>query len=77
MKLKYVMFDNCFPLIFGEHFSHDRVRGYVEGCAGKPTSAGFFRINEDGSVTTYDKSISLDLSPHPDDAESLARLFKK
>lgn len=42
-------------LIIPEHISHNS----VERCFYKITSAGFFRINNDASVSAYGKSISL------------------
>ncbi len=68
MKLKYVVFDTAFPVIFGEYFQHRE----VNGPGGKPTSAGFLTVSEidtpEGSsfcqarilkATCYGESISL------------------
>lgn len=64
MQIKYVMFDDIFPVIFTEAMGHDEVKW-----KGKtPTSAGFCSINTyDRVVTAYGKSISLNMTPHPDD----------
>ena len=85
MKLKYVVFDEAFPVVFGEYAQHSEVK---IGLACKPTSAGFFTMTEvdtpDGSkfcssrmieVNLYGESVSLNLKPKPDDKRVLENLF--
>ena len=40
-KLKYVMIDNCMPVLFGDYFAHKQFSNL-----GKITSAGFCQIEE-------------------------------
>jgi|WetSurMetagenome_2_1015567.scaffolds.fasta_scaffold966895_2 hypothetical protein len=63
MKIKYVMFDGAFPVVFGEYIKHSDVS--VKDL--KPTSAGFIQLGMPGEITVYGKSESLDLAPTEDD----------
>ena len=56
LKGKYVMTARG-PIIFSEMMQHDRFKDF------NPTSAGFVRFNDDGTVTTYGESVSLKLHP--------------
>lgn len=71
MKMKYIMFDETFPVVFGEYFTHKDV---TVPNAGKPTSAGFFSI-QDGKVQTYGVSVSLELKSKPEDAFFIQHLL--
>lgn len=77
MELKYIMFDGCLPVIFGEYFQHIEVSIVAPSLGqGKATSAGRLSINhETKQVTVYSKSLGLRLEPAKSDAEVLTRLF--
>ena len=71
MELKYIMFDECLPVIFGEYFGHDNVKAL-----GEPTSAGKLSICFlSKSVQTYGQSLSLRLKPGSNDDAILTKLF--
>lgn len=83
MKLKYVMFDESMPVVFGEYFKHSDI--CVTNGA-EPTSAGFCSIEKipvknDGvlleviKVECFGESASLKLKPSPYDARRLERIF--
>lgn len=85
MKLKYVVFDDVFPVVFGEYAQHREVK---IGLACKPTSAGFFTMAEVETpresrfvgtrmieVNPYGESISLNLKSKPTDKFLLEKLF--
>ena len=71
--MKYVMFEQdhfLHPIIFADHTTHSQIA--VLGT--KPRSAGFLMI-KNGRVETYGKSDSLNLKPHPRDAEVLTNVI--
>jgi hypothetical protein len=71
--MKYVMFGEALPVIFGEYFEHKQV---TAGFSQQATSAGFFNVSETGKVTTYGESIGLKLKPAPDDEFLLGNVLK-
>lgn len=84
MKLKYVIFDKFYPLVFGEYAQHKDVR--INGM--RPTSAGFLYLKEietpPGSnfcqvrilkAECYGESISLNLKAQPGDSEIIDKMF--
>lgn len=88
MDLKYVMFDDFMPIIFGNYFNHKEVAGRVSRLAaasccsptseGKVTGAGFV-TKKDGSDewVAYGRSESLDLKPGPNDSKVLTRVLNR
>lgn len=75
-RLKYVIINECFPILFGEaHKHHD----FFNNRLGKPTSAGFCTISQVGDhgvvVSCFGKSISLNLEAQPGDEQIIERLF--
>lgn len=72
--MKYIVFDEMFPVCFHEGIQHWSVECQWGCRIGRPTSAGFFRI-ENGKVVTYDRSESLNLEPSEDDAELIQEMF--
>jgi len=84
MKLKYVVYDECYPVIFGEYANHSDVSLKYK----KPTSAGFVSLHEEDApegspfcqvriltASCYGESISLGVKSHPNDARLIERLF--
>jgi len=84
MKLKYVVYDNSYVVVFGEYAQHKDV-GIKYHTA---TSAGFFTMQEIDTppnskfccsrmieVNCYGESISLGLKSKPDDKFLLEKLF--
>lgn len=74
-KCKYVMFADCFPVVFCIAIPHDDV---ARGINMKPTSAGFCDVSaEEGKIEVicYGKSESLDLKPCGTDAKIIQRLL--
>jgi hypothetical protein len=70
--MKYIIFDNCFPVIFSEGISHNEVT--VHGM--KPTSAGFAILIGYGNYITvncYGESVSLKLSHKEHDEEIITK----
>jgi len=72
MTLKYVIFNDCLPLLFGEWFKHSDT---ATGRLGIPTSAGFCYRKDDGTWFAYGESISLGLKSTPDDSKTLTNAF--
>ncbi len=83
MKLKYVVFNEAFPVVFGEYFAHRDIKAM-----GEPTSAGFFSLKEVEArpehdtcsvkwieVHPYGESVSLGLKSKETDRFLLERLF--
>lgn len=83
MKIKYVVYDNFYPVIFGEYFKHTDVKGGYK----QATSAGFVRLQEIDTpedsafcqcritkAHCYGESISLNLKSR---GEEDARLIDK
>ena len=78
MKLKYVVFDCLFPVIFTEAQQHVKFK-----FMGKITSAGFCKIYSEGDVAAqvvkvhcYGESISLNIKSDPKDSELLTRVIR-
>ena len=82
MKLKYVIYNDSQPVLFGGYFQHSQVR------AGVPTSAGFCSIKEvptpeDSTICTatmfevavWGESVSLGVKSDPSDADMIARML--
>ncbi|MDI6788818.1 MAG: hypothetical protein QME51_10645 [Planctomycetota bacterium] len=63
--LKYIVFNDCLPLVFPAIYSHDKM---VLVDLGKPTSAGFVDITENG-IKIYGKSESLKLESREADKD--------
>lgn len=75
--MKYIIFDERYPVIFPVFLSHDEVaRLYEYKGIGKPTSAGFIRLNSSGKkLFPHGKSISLNLQSRAEDASIINRLL--
>jgi hypothetical protein len=86
MKLKYVIFDNLYPVVFGEYAQHSEVKIKFR----TPTSAGFVQLREEDApansrfcsarITTascYGESISLNLKSDPKDERVIENLFNE
>ena len=74
-KIKYIIYEDCFPVLFSEANKHSDFRTGQE-----ITSAGFCSVffeNEKICVKVYGESISLKLKSKPEDAELIERLFEK
>jgi hypothetical protein len=71
MRLKYVMFDEFFPVLFGEYCNHADVT--IKGL--KPTSSGFVNVTSEG-VFCVGNSFSLQLESNTDDTEIVRNLLK-
>ena len=77
--MKYIVFSHptepAFPFLFAG-LTHAQVAA-VWGAAGYfARTAGFVRFHHDGSVTTHDRSTSLDLDPGPHDAAFIAAFYR-
>lgn len=73
MKQKYVIIDDCFPIIFSNAHKHSDFRS-VKGKVA--TSAGFFQIDfENKTVVVFGESTSLKLKPQLTDVTDLNRLI--
>lgn len=66
---KYIIVDDCFPVLFHAGFKHDQVK-----TMGKVTSAGFFKIIN-GEVSTFGKSLGLNMEPGDFDAEIIQKFL--
>jgi hypothetical protein len=66
-KMKYIIFGDCFPVIFSGALEHAKI---AEGVPMPPTSAGYCEWRN-GVLCTFDKSVSLSLSPDEYDATLL------
>lgn len=86
MKLKYVIFDNLYPVVFGEYAQHSEVRIKHR----MPTSAGFVQLREEDApadsrfcsaritkVSCYGESISLGVKSDPKDERFIENLFNE
>ena len=72
MTLKYVMFDDGLPVLFGDYLKHGDLRVMNR----QPTSAGRVRVT-DGKVTVIGKSTSYpNLPPVDGDAEIIQRVLE-
>jgi hypothetical protein len=84
MKVKYVIFDQMYPVLLSDASQHAEVRLTPRFDAGKPTSAGFcsFISNpnmSDGGweVTVWGESVSLKLKADPkNDPRLIERLLE-
>lgn len=84
-RKKYVILDECFPIIFTEAIGHDNFKSISTGVGIlKPTSAGFFDTTIDHirkavgdyiTVNTYGESVSLKLQSKPEDARLIEKLL--
>lgn len=70
--MKYIIFDNKYPVIFPDEILHACV--YLEMC--QPTSAGHLTI-KGKKVEIYGESESLGLKPKPEDKELLEQLINE
>jgi len=66
MPIKYVIIDECCPMLFIAQNHKDMLKH------GNITSAGFVTL-ANGTVTVYGKSHSLDMAPSRHDAHIIAR----
>ena len=77
-RLKYVIINETFPILFGECHKH---QDFVANRLGTPTSAGFCTISQVGdhgmSVSCFGKSVGLNLESKPDDERLIERLFNE
>ena len=76
---KYIVFDtgldDC-PIIFPNTVTHSTVA--MTFSAWMPLSAGFVKVNDDGSLTAYGESVSIKLKSNPKtDNKILAKMFRK
>ena len=84
MKLKYVIFDKFYPVVFGEYAQHCDVR--ISGR--RATSAGFLYLSEIDAPTNskfcqakilkadcYGESISLHVKAEPGDDAIIDKMF--
>lgn len=84
MKLKFVVFDEAYPVLFGEYLKHSDVHAKYH----RPTSAGFVYLKEvetpEGSpfctttmtkASCYGESISLNLKPAAGDEFLIERML--
>lgn len=81
--MKYIIFDNSFPVIFQEGIGHNEIK--VKGMS--PTSAGFISVipkvkektpNTVGGyfdIRVFGESISLGLKPRDNDLQIFERYF--
>jgi len=68
--MKYIIFRQDgleFPVLFSGHLSHANIAELFAPARAVPVSAGFVRFS-DGSVSTHDRSLSLNLSPREGDS---------
>jgi len=66
--MKYIIFDNCFPIIFTEAIAHKDIS--ISGM--EPTSAGYLYISSvenELSVRTYGESTSLGIGSNKKDKD--------
>lgn len=83
MGLKYIIFDDQFPVIFGDYFNHSEValrvrrlacENFVGNGKGEVTGAGFISgADEDWFV--YGRSESLNKDPGPKDKEIINKVL--
>lgn len=72
--MKYIIFENRYPVIFPEFLTHAYVAGLcARGGIGKPTSAGFIRMSREMNpmntkLFPYGSSLSLNLTSEPGDS---------
>ncbi len=74
MKVKYIMLDDCMPVIFGEYLVHADVAQQLRS-SGQVTSAGFVGIGGAGQLYAYGESISLNMKPNLNDSKTLNKVF--
>jgi len=73
METKYVIFDECFVIIWSGPMSHINARMITDECNRlNPTSAGFFKI-ENGRVVCYGNSVTLGMSPGEYDEDIISK----
>lgn len=83
MSLKYIVFDDAFPIVFGEYFSHKDVElrsrrlAIDAGGKGQLTGAGFVGGLDGLDWFAYGHSESLDKGPGTNDNEILTRMLNK
>lgn len=70
MQRKYLILDDCFPVLFTGALKHDK----ISTAGRKVTSAGFFEIN-DGKVRTFGESVSLMMRPGEFDAQLIQKML--
>lgn len=71
-KMKYIVFGDCFPVIFHGAIEHAAV---AEKIPFPPTSAGYCEMRN-GVLCTFDKSVSLQLEPDEYDVTLLNDMLK-
>lgn len=69
MNNKYIILDDCFPVLFTGAQEHGNVKA-----GRKVTSAGFWKVIN-GKVSTYGNSLSLKMSPGEFDAEIIQKMI--
>ncbi|MFA5355268.1 MAG: hypothetical protein WC302_00820 [Candidatus Paceibacterota bacterium] len=78
MKLKYVMIDNCIPIIFPDLIVHKHF-DFLCHLYSQITSAGFFHVDKDSSgnlkAVVYGFSQSLNLKPATADSDILTKVL--
>lgn len=75
-KFKYLVYDECYPVLFTEADQHKDRAGF-----NKVTSAGFARLNIDAGKITVDcwgESIGLAVKSNPElDSRLIERMFNE
>jgi hypothetical protein len=73
------MFDNCFPVVFGEYFRHRDVEERLLGMSGvvEATSAGFIRQDALGEYSAFGESISLNLKSQSCDSTIINNILRE
>ncbi len=86
--MKYVIIEDCFPIIFCEAFKHS---DFARTAHGKPTSAGFCSFEEVPTpenhptiftktmkkVTAWGESVSLGIKSGKNDADIIAEMLNE
>lgn len=70
--MKYIIFDNQYPVLFPESITHCTVK--IDGK--KPTSSGFIVFFKAGDVCCYGESGSLGITSKPEDRLLIEKYLK-
>lgn len=77
--MKYIIFDNRYPIIFPQFLVHSETAS-LHRRLGKPTSAGFIRMESTGTETKlypYGSSLSLNLVSEPGDSDIINKALEQ
>jgi hypothetical protein len=76
---KYIVFDNGLnyvPIVFPNYVTHNSIAMMFGSWTAE--GAGFVRVDSDGTVEAYGRSVGLNLDSNPDiDTKLLTKLFNK